>query len=91
MLNQIAIGSGEKVNLWCRLEDEYPNGRLKFWVINGAWQGSILNGKMTIEGAGEISDAEIVWKGDAPFREAEYNEAIKWIEDQIKGTGNVQI
>lgn len=82
---QIAIGSSEEdVYLWCERIQECDDGTWKYRVINGDWHvfvdmemGAVCKPLRVI---GEL----VVWEGKAPFAHHEYNEALAWINQQIR-------
>jgi len=67
--------------LWC------DGSKESFYVINGAWHGSILeNGDVIIKGVKKPMPLKglIVWSGEIPVEYAHsYNGAIRWIESQL--------
>jgi hypothetical protein len=85
----------EGVDLWCEVL-ETTDEAIKFNVINGEWRGMFKDGRITfLDGrwmkSGWVEaesldgfDAELVWHGSARFRRDEYNEALAWIEEQIR-------
>lgn len=85
-------GRGNRVAIWAEVTERHANGDFDFWVINGFWDGQYRAATRQIRvcQTGRWYDAKIVWAGKAPFRESRYNEAIAWIEDQIKGNALVR-
>lgn len=76
--------AGSAVDLWCRDEGPANGGGRRFWVINGAWTGVYHNGVVSIPGFQTSWPATEVWRGVAPgFNDADYNEAMAWIAEQI--------
>lgn len=78
---QIAIGKGSEVSLWCEVNHTLDDGSIFFDVINGAWKGSVGDGKVHVEATDQWHDGDVIWSGQAPF--SDYNEAISWIESEI--------
>jgi len=76
----IAIGKNSKVSIWCSIYREYDTGTITFYVINGAWSGTLKDGFIYIKGE-KISEGEVLWKGICPHDD--YNEAIPWIQEQV--------
>jgi len=96
----IAARGSQKVELWCDGVKRRPNGTVSFYVINGAWNGALTkdgqlrinvpashDGRFKARTREEPGPYDIVWEGKAPFSDVEYNEAIQWIEGQIKAKG----
>ena len=74
-----------EVNLWCTVEKVLPDGSITFYVINGAWNGILYtNGTFKVNMTGTIFPGIKVWEGRAPFSDMQYNEAIQWINKQLK-------
>lgn len=71
------------MKLWCDIAAENER-KIEFYVINGAWKGSLENGNLFVEATSETcGNQTVVWRGKAPFGNADYNRAIEWIEEQI--------
>lgn len=84
-MSQIGIaGPDGRVSLWCDVINRREDGTIEFDVINGAWAGTISPaGDVWVEHTNRtFRGNKIVWEGKAPFLESEYNEAIRWIEEQ---------
>ena len=81
----IAIGENKKVSLWCEVRRRHKNGRIDFYVINGAWEGHIQNGMVHVDATKHKAPGEILWEGEVPTHLSyDYNEAIPWIQEQLK-------
>jgi len=78
------------VELWASVERRYADGTISFLVLNGCWDGRLLDDMLEITSTGwsaptgKIFEAHLVWSGKAPFASHRYNEAIDWIETQRK-------
>lgn len=87
---QIAIGSGKTVELWCEVENRVGR-RIDFYVINGAWRGSIEGDAVTVTGCvgngAKHMPGRVLWEGSAPFSHRDYNAAIAWIGEQVEAPG----
>lgn len=84
---QIAIGhKGQTtVTIWCDVERTEKDGTIHFSVINGGWNGCITPaGKVKVGDDDELHDGTILWRGKAPFSWRHYNEAIAWLDEQIR-------
>jgi hypothetical protein len=80
----IAQGEPPSVSLWCKSLGFADDGSEKFYVINGGWNGHYINGTVYVLGKHTFeAPGEVVWRGNAPFGEHEYNDAIEWITKQI--------
>lgn len=80
-----AICQGGRVSIWCRSRGTLKNGTRKFEVINGGWTGFITKaGEVHTTKDGKAGTGTVCWEGVAPFRWDDYNEAIVWIEEQIR-------
>lgn len=79
----------DKVDLWCEHEGLDDQGRVKFLVWNGLWQGAFDGDTLEITDTswaaptGKKWPAKQVWQGEAPFGSRSYNEAIAWIQDKV--------
>lgn len=85
---QFAVGDPDtgKVSLWVkRTRPTDVIGWTRGEVINGLWNGKFDGEQMIIQKTGRTVPAKIVWQGEAPFGRDHYNEAIAWIEQQVKG------
>lgn len=82
---QIAIADTTgKVILWCAHEGFTDDGAIKFYVINGAWHGSIQGEVVCIDATKKsFNGNHIVWQGKAPYSDRQYNEAMEWIQRQV--------
>lgn len=70
--------------LWASRLQTDRDGRIHFFVINGHWEGSIKNGVVEVnETKSHFPGNRIAWKGTAPFRHWDYNEAMCWLNDKI--------
>lgn len=77
------------VSIWCNDEGKMKDGSRKFSVINGAWKGYLFeDNTLLVERTGARLPAIVVWEGEVPITYKRsfgyYNEAIHWIEEQIK-------
>lgn len=86
------------VSLWCGDEGKMKDGSRKFRVINGAWIGYLYpDNTLLVEATGTRTPAIVVWEGVVPKRAQYgqvgsnddhyingYNQAIRWIEEQIQ-------
>lgn len=94
MAETFAISRGiRKVDLWCRQLGVLKEGT-KFYVINGDWEG-ILRPDDSVrvlipatwshgKRSSTYGDAREVWRGEAPFRDENYNGAMAWIREQLR-------
>ena len=72
-----------KVNLWCKVEKVLEDGSIKFYVINGAWEGILYtNNTFKVKDTGMIFPGMKVWEGEVPGKR-DYNEAIHWINGEL--------
>lgn len=80
------IDRSNNVDLWCTVEEVTEDGYIRFWVINGAWEGTLFPhvNMLLVKETGERFPAKKVWEGNAPFSQSQYNEAIQWINEQVK-------
>lgn len=78
----LAIGNRD-VELWVTDLEFHDTGRISFYVINGAWSGSLLDGSVYVNQTKTSFPGDILWEGRAPFGHERYNEAIAWITEQI--------
>jgi hypothetical protein len=46
---RLMLGVGEKPELLVKVERGVPPGEFEFWVVNGAWHGTYINGYITIQ------------------------------------------
>lgn len=82
---EIGIGRDGKTELWCEVEKRHTDGTIDFHVINGRWYGSITPaGTLSVNETKKQYPAVVLWAGKAAFGEADYNEAIAWIDAQVK-------
>lgn len=89
---QIAIADATgRVNLWCEHNGMNEDGSIKFWVINGAWYGTYHDGQVYVEYTKPTFPGILVWAGKAKFNAGHYNEAIRWIQEQIDDPEYVMI
>jgi hypothetical protein len=96
-MSQIALASTPDggVDVWCDVTKVCPDGRVMFWVINGAWDGSFypdqnqlsIDDQVFVRNKGKRQPAFLVWEGKAPFEYNDYNSAIAWIEEQVARHG----
>ena len=79
------------VNLWCTVEETRADGSIKFYVINGNWNGILYtNGTFKVIETGEFFPGIKVWEGDVPGKPGaqwDYNEAIHWINGELSKEG----
>ena len=83
---QFAIGDERgKASLWCEQHDVLSDGRIAFKVINGLWTGIYDPKKyeVYVNYTKETHYGKLIWQGRAPFDEYEYNDALKWINEQV--------
>lgn len=74
--------------IWCRVA-KIHEGVVYFRVINGAWNGSLLPSNKSLICYGPYGDIEYpiidIYKTAIPnFKEECYNEAIAWMNDELK-------
>jgi len=88
MAKTIAIAhpyDSNKVSLWCTFKKRKDHTEI--YVINGAWSGKLYGDYLVIDANNLEIPAEIIWEGDVPEPQSyDYNEAIHWIEQQLKHT-----
>jgi hypothetical protein len=74
---------GKTASIWCERRGRDKEGRTRFWVINGAWQG-ILDETTGEYFPGENMDPipgnKILWEGQVPPH-MNYNEAFIWLNE----------
>jgi hypothetical protein len=77
--------SPKEVNLWCTINRSYEDGKIDFYVINGAWNGILYpDGSMKVKETGTIFPAIKVWEGTVDRDHAgDYNTAIPWINSVL--------
>lgn len=69
---RLMLGTKDKPSLLVETEDPIM-GTFDFWVVNGAWQGSYINGHVT------------VWYPDAPWTELDKVEILCDNQDRLHG------
>ena len=72
---------GPSGHVWCE-----RTSKNKFYVINGNWEGTFNDDGETLVVdmyPHESLPYKLVWEGDAPFSDRDYNEAIPWILEQL--------
>lgn len=75
----IRVVNGKRTHvLWCRDDGTDESGNRHFFAYNGSWPGVV-----TPEGTFRNDPAEIIWEGNAPFAVTDYDDAIKWILEQV--------
>jgi len=75
------LGQNGDLSLWCRNDGVDEVGRTRFWVINGHWLGDWDGKVMCIEYTGDKQPMELMWMGEVPFDDDEYNEAMAFIRE----------
>ncbi len=83
-----AIGKpgGTRVDLWCEgTPKPRKDGSVPFYVINGAWSGTLRDGRVFTDRYGnDCGPGAILWAGKVPAPHGrDYNSAIAWIEQQL--------
>jgi hypothetical protein len=84
-MTQIAFSSdGKTVAVWADITNE-TDDIVSFEVLNGGWLGDFYKNTETVRVNATKHEypAKIVWRGEAPYYQSEYNEAITWIEAQL--------
>lgn len=75
----IARADTIKVALWCRGTEK------NFHVINGGWNGSLIEGHVFVKSSGAKFPAHKVWSGVVPDNcRGDYEAAIAWIDEQLR-------
>lgn len=80
-----ATAPGQAASLWATMED-LPKGARRYSVINGAWDFTVDRAGVATMGIdGSRIDPAMVWCGEVPREHARhYNDALKWIREQVK-------
>lgn len=75
----------ERVAAWCRPLGTLEDGAEKFECLNGGWRGTYKDGQVYVEGFEDLTPGVKIWEGIVPDTHSDdYNEAIMWIEQQIR-------
>lgn len=78
-----------EVALWCDFNGKLPDGTIIFYAKNGAWDGHFTpDNKIIVLPSKHVIPGIKVWEGEIGYSDADYNEAMAYIEQQIKGGRN---
>lgn len=82
--NYVAIGKDGVVSILCSVRKNNEDGSIRFWVENGAWEGTFYpNGDVYVHETNQTySGNEILWESDT--LSLHYNEAIREINESLK-------
>lgn len=81
-----ALGHDGKVELLCEDRGSYHGFSVrKFWVINGAWEGSYAPtlGVLQVHKTGSTRAAQLLWRSDEEPPGRDYNEQIAWVQERV--------
>jgi hypothetical protein len=83
---QLAITSPDGGVLWCEDAGLTRTGKQRFYVINGAWEGTIDDdGNVYVKETRETYPGGLVfWRGFAEGRgDEDYNEVCEWLKKKL--------
>lgn len=70
---RLMLGLDDTPSLLVNVEQEYAPDHFEFWVVNGAWQGTFYQGKIT------------VWHPDNPRSDLVDLEILTQDQDRLRG------
>ena len=70
---RLMLGTKDHPSLLVEVEQEHSPTHFEFWVVNGAWQGTYTNGKVT------------VWCPDGPWTDLDHTEILSDNQDRLRG------
>jgi hypothetical protein len=77
------------VSYWCEPLGDLPDGGRTFRANNGLWEGVFhpSDGTVHVVASGQTYYGNaIIWEGEVPEEcSGDYNRAIQWIDDHIRG------
>lgn len=79
------------VSLWCQYKGILKDGGMKFWVHNGHWEGVFYpqSNHFCVGRTQKYHPGRLVWQGEAPFGEDDYQAAMAWIQKKVDRNGGV--
>jgi hypothetical protein len=70
---RMMLGTNDNPSLLVNIEQEYSPDHFEFWVVNGAWQGTFYQGKIT------------VWHPDSPWTDLVNLSVLSQDQDRLRG------
>jgi hypothetical protein len=70
---RLMLGTNDTPSLLVNVEQEYSPDHFEFWVVNGAWQGTFYQGKIT------------VWHPDSPWTDLVNLGVLSRNQDRLRG------
>lgn len=73
---RLMLGNKGQPSLLISVHQEKSPTEFEFWVVNGAWEGTYTNGKVT------------VWQPDHPWTDLSHTEILSDNQDRLRGDYN---